>query len=145
MYGFLLQSVFDHFSVSEFFNSHRPLHSESLFPGILSVTAMFRQFDYAKLPSMPSPFLRSTGGPRREIYCSLCKIKFETEVPSPTKSALVRTQQGALPELSKEWKSAIKDAKTALQKEWDEHLCNVHPHQWEREQKKRARRRAKGH
>ena len=100
--------------------------------------------DYAKLLSMPSPFLRSTGGPQRQFYCSLCKIKFETEVPSLPKSALVRTQEGALPELSKKWQSAIKDAKTALQKEWDEHLCNVHPRQWEREQKKRARPRARG-
>jgi hypothetical protein len=104
----------------------------------------FSPIDYAKLPSMPSPFLRSTSGPQREFYCSLCKIKFETEIPLPSKSALVRTQQRALPELSKEWQSAIKNAKAALQREWDEHLCNVHPHQWEREQKKRARRRGRG-
>jgi hypothetical protein len=100
--------------------------------------------DYAKLLSMPSPFLRSTSGPQRQFYCSLCKIRFETEVPSPPKLAFERTQAGALPELSKHSQSDIKDAKMALQKEWDEHLCKVHPRQWEREQKKRARRRARG-
>lgn len=64
---------------------------------------------------MPSPFLRSTRGSELQFYCSLCKIKFETDVPSLPKTALVRSQEGALPELSKEWQFAIKNAKTALQ------------------------------
>jgi hypothetical protein len=37
----------------------------------------------------------------------------------------------------------MKNAKAAVLSEWDEHLRTFHPHQWEREQKKRARRRAK--
>lgn len=36
----------------------------------------------------------------------------------------------------------MKDAKLALLNEWDEHLRTVHPRQWEREQRKRSRRRA---
>jgi hypothetical protein len=32
------------------------------------------------------------------------------------------------------------DAKAALQKEWDEHLRSVHPRQWERQERKKARR-----
>jgi len=64
---------------------------------------------------MPSPFLRVTSGRPPEFYCSLCKIKFETKFPE----------------------------KAALLKEWDEHLQSAHPRQWERELKKRARRRAK--
>jgi hypothetical protein len=100
----------------------------------MSEMAMLRQLTMRNYLPSPSPFLRSTGGPQqREFYCSLCKIKFETEIPSPPKAALVRTREGALPELSKEWQSAIKNAKAELQKEWDEHLCNVHPRQWERE------------
>lgn len=79
--------------------------------------------DYAKLLSMPSPFLRSTSRPRRQFYCSLCKIRFETEVPSPPKSAFVRTQAGALPELSKQSQSDIKDAKMALQKRSGMNIC----------------------
>ncbi|MBZ5574278.1 MAG: hypothetical protein LAO09_20640, partial [Acidobacteriia bacterium] len=34
------------------------------------------------------------------------------------------------------------DAKAAIHKEWDEHLRIVHPRQWEREERKRARRTA---
>jgi hypothetical protein len=37
----------------------------------------------------------------------------------------------------------MKDAKAAVLSEWGEHLRTVHPNQWERERKKRARRRAK--
>lgn len=36
----------------------------------------------------------------------------------------------------------MKHAKLAVLNEWDEHLRIVHPRQWEREQRKRARRRA---
>jgi len=66
---------------------------------------------------MPIPFLRSTGGPRSEFYCSACNTKFKTQLLSP-------------------------DMKAAIQKEWDEHLSSVHPRQWEREEKERARRQA---
>jgi len=69
----------------------------------------------AKLASMPSPFLRSTRGARPEFYCSLCNMKFKTRLLSP-------------------------NAKVAIQKEWDDHLRSVHPRQWEREERKRARR-----
>jgi len=37
----------------------------------------------------------------------------------------------------------MKDAKLAVLSEWDEHLRTVHPRQWERELKKRARHSAK--
>jgi hypothetical protein len=37
----------------------------------------------------------------------------------------------------------LAEAKATILKEWDEHLYSAHPRQWEREQKKRARRRAK--
>jgi hypothetical protein len=37
----------------------------------------------------------------------------------------------------------MKDAKMAVLNEWDEHLRTVHLNQWERQRKKRARRRAK--
>jgi hypothetical protein len=43
-----------------------------------------------------------------------------------------------------EWEKSVAQAKTALMKEWDEHLAKVHPRQWEREQRKRARRRERG-
>jgi hypothetical protein len=36
----------------------------------------------------------------------------------------------------------MKDAKVAVLTEWDEHLRTVHPRQWERERRKRARRAA---
>jgi hypothetical protein len=39
--------------------------------------------------------------------------------------------------------SNVAKEKAALQKEWDEHLHSAHTRQWEREEKKRARRRAK--
>lgn len=91
---------------------------------------------------MPSPFLRSTRGPHRdEFHCSLCKTKFKAVIPSPPPSALIRKDRGVLPELTKEWETKIMDAKMAVQKEWDKHLRDVHPRQWEREERKRARRR----
>jgi hypothetical protein len=40
-----------------------------------------------------------------------------------------------------EWKNTVGSQKAALVKEWEEHLFAVHPHQWEREQRKKARRR----
>ena len=43
----------------------------------------------------------------------------------------------------KEWQSAVAETNAALLKEWDDHLHVAHPCQWEREQSKRARRRAK--
>jgi len=79
---------------------------------------------------MPSPFLHATSGRPSEHYCSLCKTNFKTKFPRP--------KQGLL----KEWESAVGEAKAALLKEWDEHLQAAHPRQWERERKKRARRRA---
>lgn len=63
--------------------------------------------------------------------CSLCQFKFETKMPL-TKD--FRT--------SEEFHSAVGRAKEALLQEWDEHLSAAHPVYWEREQKKRARRRA---
>jgi hypothetical protein len=70
------------------------------------------------------------------------KMKFRTEIPSPEKPALVRTDQGTFMEWPKGSESAMKAAKVTLQNEWDEHLRSVHPRQSEREQKKKARRRA---
>ena len=69
-------------------------------------------------------------------------MKFRTEIPPPEKPALVRTDQGTFMEWPKGSASAMKDAKVTLQNEWDEHLRSVQPRQSEREQKKRARRRA---
>lgn len=54
----------------------------------------------------------------------------------------MRTDEAGFLELPKEWELATRDAKLALQDEWDKHLRSMHPSQWEREQKKRARRRA---
>jgi hypothetical protein len=39
----------------------------------------------------------------------------------------------------KEWENAVAQAKSSILNEWDEHLARVHPRQWEREQRKRAR------
>jgi len=75
---------------------------------------------------MPSPFLRSTGGPPLEFYCSLCKTKFEATFPDP------RLGSG-------NFENALAEHKAGLLKEWDEHLAGVHPRQWERQQRKRAR------
>lgn len=50
--------------------------------------------------------------------------------------------EAGFPELPEDWQLATRDAKLALQSEWDKHLWNAHPRHWEREQKKRARRRA---
>src|SRR5215467_9496625 len=69
---------------------------------------------------MPSPFLLATVGRPSELYCSLCKTKF------------VR------PDLSNQ--PTAHEAKAALLKEWDDHLYAVHRRQWERNQKKKARR-----
>jgi len=75
---------------------------------------------------MPSPFLRSTGGYSAEFYCSLCKTRFKSKMPGS------------------EQEKSLAQAKAALMKEWEKHLADAHPRQWEREQKKRARRRARG-
>jgi hypothetical protein len=80
---------------------------------------------------MPSPFLRSTTGRPPEFYCSLCKTKLKTRFPH------------LIPAVLKEWENTLAEAKATILKEWDEHLYSAHPRQWEREQKKRARRRAK--
>jgi len=80
---------------------------------------------------MPSPFLRSSGGPRWEFYCSLCKTSLKSKMPGP------------VPQLN-EHEKAVAQAKTALLKEWDEHLADAHPQQWGREQRKRTRRRGRG-
>jgi hypothetical protein len=69
---------------------------------------------------MPSPFLLATAGRPSELYCSLCKTK------------LVR------PDLSSQ--PTAHEAKAALLKQWDDHLYALHRRQWERNQKKRARR-----
>jgi len=72
---------------------------------------------------MPSPFLLATAGQPSELYCSLCKTKF------------VR------PDLSRQpSQPTAHEAKSALLKEWDDHLYAVHRRQWERNQKKKARR-----
>jgi hypothetical protein len=70
---------------------------------------------------MPSPFLRTSGPPTRYFYCSLCKTKFESTFPE----------------------NNVAEEKAVLMKEWEQHLQSAHPRQWERELKKRARRRAK--
>jgi hypothetical protein len=71
---------------------------------------------------MPSPFLRALPGTPPEFECSLCKTKFFH------------------PRVWNENTAA--EEKTALLKEWDEHLYSTHRRQWEREQKKNARRMA---
>ena len=80
---------------------------------------------------MPSPFLRSTGGPSSEFYCSLCNTRLKSKM------------RGRIPSLG-EWEKSAAQWKTALMQEWDEHLASVHPQQWEREQRKKARRTARG-
>jgi hypothetical protein len=81
---------------------------------------------------MPSPFLTSTSGNPSEFYCSLCKTRLKTRL---------KTQFPRPVPPVEEWETVAKAAKVALLKEWDEHLADVHPRQWEREQRKRARRR----
>jgi hypothetical protein len=80
---------------------------------------------------MPSPFLRSTGGPSSEFYRSVGKRRLKSKIP------------GRIPSLN-EWEKSVARRKTALMKEWDERLASVHPQQWEYEQRKRARRSARG-
>jgi hypothetical protein len=95
-----------------------------------------------KLKVMPTPRLHSTKG--QEFFCSICKAQLKSEFYVPTtEPAVVRTDHGSSIEWSKQEESAMKDAKLAVLSEWDEHLRTVHPRQWERELKKRARRRAK--
>lgn len=90
---------------------------------------------------MPIPRLDS--GNEREFFCSVCKTKLKAEFHLPaTKPAVVRAEHGPFVEWSKEEEGAMKDAKAAVLKEWDEHLRDVHPRQWEREQRKRSRRSA---
>ena len=97
--------------------------------------------NYVKLKVMPSPRLHSKGP---EFFCSLCKIQLKSEFHVPTtEPTVVRTDHGPSIEWSKDEESVMKDAKVAILSEWDEHLRTVHPRQWEREQRKRARRRAK--
>jgi hypothetical protein len=79
---------------------------------------------------MPSPFLVSTTGRCPEFYCSLCQGKFKAQLPDPTLGL------GS-------FEDAVAKRKTVLFEEWDEHLRSTHPRQWVREQKRRARRRAK--
>jgi|ERR1700676_5133050 len=98
--------------------------------------------NYVKLKVMPTPHLHSTKG--QEFFCSLCKVQLKSAFHVPTtKPAVVRTGHGPSIEWSKEEESAMKDAKVAVLDAWDEHLRTVHPRQWEREQKKRARHRTK--
>jgi len=52
----------------------------------------------------------------------------------------VTTGHGPSIEWSIEDEGAMKNEKLAILKEWDEHLRTVHPRQWGREEKKRARR-----
>jgi hypothetical protein len=93
--------------------------------------------NYVKMRLMPTPRLRSIKG--REFFCSLCETKFKARVPQPKQATFKDWEDPIL----KEWQSAVAETKAALLKEWDEHLHSAHPRQWEREQKKRARRRAK--
>ena len=65
---------------------------------------------------MPIPFLRSTSGPRAEFYCSACQTKFKPQ--------------------------SLSTDMAAIQAQWDEHLSSAHPRHWEREEGRRARRRA---
>jgi hypothetical protein len=95
--------------------------------------------NYARLKAMPTPRLHSIKA--QEFFCSLCKTQLRSEFHLPTtKPAVVQTDHGPSIEWSKEEQSVMKDAKVAVLNEWDEHLRTVHPRQWEREQKKRARR-----
>jgi hypothetical protein len=86
---------------------------------------------------MPIPRLRSIKG--QEFFCSLCKTKFKAKLPQPKQASCKDWEDPIL----KEWESAVAETKAALLKEWDEHLHSAHPRDWVREQKKRARRRAK--
>jgi len=89
---------------------------------------------------MATPRLNSTKD--RKVFCSLCKTDFKSEFQLPsTPPGVVTTDQGTSIEWSKGKERAMKNAKLAVSKEWDEHLRTVHPRQWEREQRKRARRR----
>jgi len=85
---------------------------------------------------MPTARLRSIG---QEFFCSPCQTKFTAKLPH-TKQATVKDLEDPI---LKEWQSAVAETKASLLKEWDEHLHSAHPRQWEREQKKRARHRAK--
>jgi hypothetical protein len=78
----------------------------------------------------PSASETATGQPTH-LFCPLCKTKFQANFPPPR-----------LP--LDEWKNATESQKIALIKEWGEHLSSAHPHQWEREQRKAARRSARG-
>jgi hypothetical protein len=108
----------------------------------MSEMAMFSPTEnYVKLKVMPTPRLRSTKG--QEFFCSLCKMRLKSEFHVPTaKPAAVERDHGPSIEWSEEEEGAMKDARAAVLNEWDEHLRILHPAQWEREQKKRARRRA---
>src|SRR5215831_9179246 len=90
---------------------------------------------------MPTPRLRSTKA--RQFFCSLCETRLKSEFHLPsTPPTVVTTDHGPSIEWSKEEESALKEAKLAVLNEWDEHLRILHPRQWEREQRKRARRRS---
>jgi hypothetical protein len=90
-----------------------------------------------KIRVMPAPRLCSIKG--QGWFCSLCETKFKAKLPHPKRA----TVKGLEDPILKEWQSAVAETKAALLKEWDKHLHSAHPRQWEREQKKRARRRAK--
>jgi hypothetical protein len=98
--------------------------------------------NYVKLKVMPTPSLNSTNG--RDFFCSVCKTKLKSEWHRPTTNpTVVRRDYGPSVEWSKDEEDAMKDAKLAVLREWDEHLRTAHPRQWERERKKRANRAAR--
>ena len=76
---------------------------------------------------MPKANLYSVPGgpPFQEFECSICKTRFsfKVEVVDPKAAAIL---------------------KAAIFKEWDAHLYLAHPHQWECEQKKKAKWKAAG-
>jgi hypothetical protein len=81
---------------------------------------------------MPTPRMRSNRG--QEFFCSLCETKFKAKLPQPKQATFKDWEDPIL----KKWQSAVAETKTALLKEWDEHLHSAHPRQWEREQKKKS-------
>ncbi len=76
---------------------------------------------------MPRAYLRgSPGPPYQEAECSVCKTRFLFECDNLSD------------------RKAIQDLKTALLKEWDEHLHKKHSRQWDSKQAKRVRYLVKG-
>ena len=98
--------------------------------------------NHGKLKIMPTPRLNSTN--LRNFFCSVCKTKLKSEWPhSTTTPTVVHRDYGPSIEWSKDEEDALKDAKLAVLREWDEHLAAAHPSQWERERRKRANRAAR--